>query len=203
MRNAWLSIGTAFLALSGVAVFGDTVTAVGIGAFGSAATIDFSALPNDTLITNQFTGQNLTVSGGLYADTINGSTYFGKEGASNFLPSNPGPGPYNSPIVLTFSSPVTLVGMFGISNTGTFNISSAGGTIGYPSRLASGFFGFEDPAGFTSVSLFVNSGINNAFTITDLKFGQVAATPEPSSALLLFGGLTLFESLRRMRRRRA
>lgn len=163
--------------------------AVGIGAFGGGATvINFNALSDDTLITTQFVGLGLTVSGGLYADTTNSGFIIGSPSASNFVPTSPGPGPYNT-IILTFTTPIIRIGMNEISNPGSFNIATLGGTLSYSSSLAppGAFAGYQDLSGFTSVTLTVTGASNNAFGIDNLRFDT--AVPEPSAGLLLAGAL--------------
>jgi hypothetical protein len=179
----------------------DVVSSVGPGAFGATATlIDFSTLSNDDLITTQYAGLGLTVSGGLYAD-IGGPSgaIFGTPSASNFLPSNPGNPPYDT-IVFTFSTPMVLIGMDEISNPGSFNISTPGGALAYSSSLTPGFVGFEDLTGFTSVTLTVTGAANNAFGIANLEFQS--SVPEPASAPVLGGALLLIGWVRLRARRR-
>jgi hypothetical protein len=200
--------------VSGALLFGiqlataDIVSPVGLGAFsGSATVIDFSTLNNDDPITTQFTGLGLTVSGGLFADVGGPSgVIFGSASASNFLPSNPGPAPYNT-IVLTFSTPMIRIGMDEISLPGNFNITTPGGALAYPKDLNPGFVGFEDLTGFTSVTLTVTRDLDNdnAFGIDNLRFES--AVPEPTSATLLGGALLLLgcarlRAWRKARRRR-
>jgi hypothetical protein len=177
------------VSLSASAALADPI-AVGIDAFGSATSINFSGFVNGTLITTQFVGQGLTVSGGLYEE-VNGPSALIFAGASphnaadNFLPPSPGPGPFNT-ITLTFSTPMELVGMNEISNPGNFNITDVNGSVAYPSSLTVGgsFAGFEDLAGFTSVTLTVTGAVNNAFGIDSLLFAPTPV-PEPSSLLPL------------------
>lgn len=168
---------------------------VGIGAFGGATLIDFNSLANNTLITNQFVASGVVASGGLFADTTNSGAIFGSPAASNFLPTSPGPGPYNT-ITLTFSSAIIRIGMNEISNSGTFNIAEVGGTLGFASSLTPSFVGLEDLNGFTSVVLTVTGAANNAFGIDNLRFTP-RAVPEPASLALIALGLAGFGLRRR------
>jgi hypothetical protein len=167
-----------------------TPVSVGVGAFDASATIiDFNSFSDGTLLTTQFVGLGLVVSGGLYADSTNSGLFFGSPSASDFVPTNSGPGPYNI-IDLTFNTPITLVGMDEISNVGSFNITSAGGTLLYSSSLTPGFAGYEDPAGFASITLTVTGALNNAFGIDNLRFEAVPVS-EPGLASMLSGTIAL------------
>jgi hypothetical protein len=161
---------------------------IGIGDFGPGATvIDFSTIGNGELITSQFGSLGLTVSGGLYGDTWACGPIFGSTCASNFDTS--GSEPYNT-IVLTFSSPIIRIGMDHISNPGTLNITTPGGALGYGSSLTPSFAGFEDLAGFTSVTLAVSGASNTALSIDNLRF-EASAVPEPSTIVLVGVGLSV------------
>jgi hypothetical protein len=172
-----------------------TPVAVGLSDFGTATSISFAGFVNNTLITTQFLGQGLTVSGGFYED-VGGSSgvIFGAPAADNFSPSSPGPGPYNV-ITFTFSTPMAVVGMNKISNPGSFNITDVNGLVAYSSSLTPGFAGFYDPAGFTSVTITVTGAVNNAFGIDSLLFGSTV-TPEPNSASLFLCSLLMLACIK-------
>jgi len=195
------SILFAFLTFLSASVMLAAPLPVGIGAFGGATSINFSSFVNDTLITTQFSGQGLTVSGGLYEDVGGPSvTEFGANAADNFLPSDPGSGPYNT-ITLTFSTPITLIGMNEISNPGNFNITDVNGSVAYSSSLTPSFAGFEDLAGFSSVTITVTGATNNAFGIDSLSF-NTTAVPELDSASMLGGAMLILACAKLICRRR-
>src|SRR4051794_25200076 len=104
MNKTFIQALISLSCLAWVAPVAAVPVTVGIGAFGGATLIDFNALADGTLITTQFAGLGVTASGGLFADTTVSGSFFGSPGASNFVPTNPGPGPYNT-ITLTFSTP--------------------------------------------------------------------------------------------------
>jgi hypothetical protein len=78
-----------------------------------------------------------------------------------------------------------VVGMNEGSNSGSFNITDINGAVAYSSSPTPGFEGFEDVAGFTSVTLTVTGATNNAFAIDSLLFSSTATVPEPASAPML------------------
>jgi len=170
---------------------------VGVGAFSGAPQVDFNGLPAGEL-TNQFAGQGVTFSGGLYAFS---------NAAANFQGSVPG-----NVIQISFTSTMLRAG-FDVTTqladnlkvdvkaflggmlvtTGTFTILTPGTT--------QSFVGFEDSTGGIDnlvLTPVVGSGGSGRFLLDNLRFEPI---PEPSTALLFSGGLLLLAARGTQRRR--
>jgi hypothetical protein len=165
---------------------------------GTETTISFNSLANEVQITNQFSGQGVTFSGGIYAMTNSGDT-------SQF-PSNGGgviasdwkyslSSLQSLPITLTFTAIQGQMGFLTEMNTNdvvqitTLLNGVSHGAVSYTSvGLTAVFFGVKDPLGFNSVSITVTGPSNHFLAIDDLRF---QAIPEPGVTALLATGLGL------------
>jgi len=191
-RRAGLLLTGAMMMVLMAGAAGAVPIQVGVSAFSGAPQVDFNGLPAGPL-TNQFAGLGVTFSGGLNAFA---------NAASNFVGSVPG-----SVITISFSSTMLRTG-FDITTqsadnlkvevqafsgstlvtTGTFTILTPGTT--------QSFVGFEDSSGIDGLVLtpVVGTGGAGRFLLDNLRFEPI---PEPSTALLLAGGLIALGVVRR------
>ncbi len=199
---------TAFALL--LPVFAATLSAQPVATSGPAlgsTTIDFNTLNNGDILTTQYAGLSMTVSGGACANAFF-SNVFNNAGdpiqISNFAGSGSSCGgastnPYPA-LTFTFSSPITSFGFMGLSN-GQIFLDNGNGTVAFQARLVEAlvWIGIADATPFTSVIASANS--NGAFIFDDLAFeGAVVATPEPASMALLATGLLGIGFLTRRRK---
>lgn len=174
---------------------------------GSETVITFNGLTNEVAITNQYSAQGVTFSGGLFALTNSADlAYFTNPGgviASDWKYSLGSPTlPWNA----GFTTPQVQVGWLtelwsGDTITVTTKLnSSVTGTVTYlhsGASLTSFFFGIKAPGGFDSISVNITGPNNHFIAIDDFRF---QAIPEPGVTALLGIGLGLI-ALRRLRRR--
>ena len=188
-----------------------TVTQIGIGDFsGSETVIDFSGVPNQNFITNQFSGSDVTFSGGLYSNTVDLWPFPNANGAvaSNYPNGNPS---INNTITADFSSTLNRVGFFTSmspngdrlavelfkSDGGSF--TSLGGLVFGPTVTTAVFAGLEVLSGFDRMVLTGQGVGKRQFLIDDLR---IEAVPIPA-ALPLFGAALGVIGLLGWRKRRA
>ena len=191
MRTETRRAGLLFVAAMMVVLTGGVAGAVpiqvGVSAFSGSPQINFNGLPAG-LLTNQFAGQGVTFSGGLYAFS---------NAAANFQGAVPG-----NIIEISFSSKMVRAG-FDVTTqisdnlkvdvkafqggtlvtTGTFTIATPG--------FNQSFVGFEDLTdGIDSLVLtpVIGAGGTGRFILDNLRFEPV---PEPATALLFTSGLLL------------
>jgi hypothetical protein len=134
----------------------------------------------------------VTVTGGLLYAADAYSSFFGSStAAANFAP-----GAQTFPFVtLSFSAPIVRVGFDELINPGaTLTISDSDGSLTYPgpNPSAEDFAGFQDLAGFTSVTFGYSAvgGFNGALAIDNLEFDATpTATPEP--AMMNIAGIAM------------
>lgn len=164
---------------------------IGQGAFsGAAKIVTFEGLLPGNSITNQFAGDGVLFSGGLYVDPFPNSTIQGNVEATNFLNS----ATITNPIVASFPTPVFRIGFLvaGVSSPDSIRLSVfrnsvevealeliTGATIAGGS-LPSVFIGVEQPLGIDRIEISNPPG-NGPFSIDDFRFESV---PEPSSLAL-------------------
>jgi hypothetical protein len=179
------------------------------GFTGVDPTITFNSLTNETAITNQFSSQGVTFSGGLFALTNSADlAYFTSPGgviASDWKYSLGSPTlPWNA----SFTTPQAQVGWLtelwnGDTITVTAKLNSTViGTATYThtgTSLNSFFFGIKATGGFDSISVNITGPNNHFIAIDDFRF---QAIPEPGVTALLASGLGL-TALLGFRRRRA
>jgi len=168
---------------------------------GSETVIDFSGLAPGTPITNQYSGQGVTFSGGLTANFT--------ASAQNFaLISFAG-----SPITIDFSQTMLRAGFDVLTNDADnlfVNVEAySGGSL-----VSTGMFEFQTGSTYSFAGLEDSiNGIDrlilsaagttgtNAFVMDNFRFEAGAAVvPEPSAALLFPAGLLLAASVVRRRR---
>lgn len=171
---------------------------------GTATVLDFNAiLPNQTAITNQYSGQGITFSSGLISLTS------GSSGDAALFPSSGGgviasnwnyslgalTAPGNATWTATFAGNETRVGFLLEVNSGdTTQITTLlnGVSTGSVSVTSSGltpiFFGAQNLSGFNSILVTVTGSSNHFLAIDDFRFESV---PEPGVGLLMTAGLLM------------
>jgi len=166
------------------------VVSIGAGAFpGTATLITFEGASGQ--ITNQYAGQGVTVTGGMLYATGNYSPYFGSPtDAENFAPSSC-PCPF---VTLSFSTPIVQIGFDAAMNAGaTLTVSDSNGSLGYPGPTDATeefFVGFQDSAGFTSVTFGYPAvgAFTGGFAIDNLEFDGTTTSssgvPEPATVYM-------------------
>jgi hypothetical protein len=176
----FVSIAIYSAVLAGSAAAG--VVSIGAGAFpGSATLITFEGASGQ--ITNQYAGQGVTVTGGVLYATGAYSIYLGSPtDAANFASECP-----CNFVTLGFSTPITQIGFDAVINPGgTLTVSDSDGSLMYPGPAETNefFAGFQDLAGFTSVTLGYSAGggFNGAFAIDNLEFDGTASSPPTTIA---------------------
>lgn len=181
---------TTLLTLTGSAM--GNVISVGPGAFSSGATlITFEGASGQ--ITNQYVGEGVTVTGGvLYATGAYSANFGSPTAAANFTT-----GASTFPFVtLSFSAPIVRVGFDELINPGaTLTVSDSDGSLTYlgPNPSAEVFAGFQDLAGFTSVTFGYSPAgtFNGAFAIDNLEFDVATPTPTPEPATMNMAGIAM------------
>jgi len=171
---------------------------------GDQTVIDFTGIGRATPITNQYSGQDVTFSGGLYG-------FAGGNSAANFNVDFSEPG---TPITIDFSSTMLRAG-FDVSSQSAADLEvevsafSNGvlvstGTLNFMTGLSTSFVGIEDSENGIDRLMLTPTGAGTRFVMDNLRF-QAAATvvPEPSAALLFPTGLLLAAHGMRRRRQRA
>lgn len=179
------------------------------GFSGTETIITFNSLTNETAITNQFSAQGVTFSGGLLAMTNSGDIAQFPSNGGGVIASD---WSYNRgtlqtlPITATFTVNQVQMGFLTEMNSGdtvqitTLLNGNQHGTVSYTSvGLTAVFFGVKDPIGFNSISINVTGTSNRFLALDDFRF---QAIPEPSTVALLGAGLGL-TALLRFRRRAA
>jgi hypothetical protein len=160
-----------------------------IGPFTGTTLIDFGGLGNFEPITTQFQAQGFSAVN-LYAwvgDIPN--SILGEPSALNFPAPDYQVWPFPS-VVLNFSSPITRIDFDVYTNGGTFHIATPTGELTYDTLpLVVRFVGYEDPAGFSQVTLTEIDPVNGALGVSHLTFDQAA--PEPASYVLVTSALLL------------
>jgi len=211
MRRARLTV-TAMIGSGAAAMLAGpaaaTPTVVGIGAFsGSETVIDFTGLGSGEMITNQFAGEGVTFSGGLYATYLVGNPAPSAQNYPLFTPAAA------APITIDFSSTMLRVGFDVLSGAPTgdqlmvdveaYREGSLVSTFQFATGTSFSFVGLEDDMlGIDRLVLSANnpSTGSKGFVMDNLRFEAASAVvPEPSAALLFPVGLILAAS--RIRRR--
>lgn len=179
--------------------------AVGIGAFDDpTADINFTGIGVSTVITNQFAGQGVTFSGGLYG-------FAGGNSAANFdvAFSNPG-----TAITIDFSQTMLRAG-FNVSSQSAADLQVgvsaysgdvlvSTGTVNFVTGLTTSFVGVEDLTDGIDRLVLTPVGGGGRLILDNVVFDAAAAVvPEPSAALLFPTGLLLAAHGLRRRRVRA
>jgi hypothetical protein len=178
---------------------------------GTAIVLDFNAiLPTETPITNQYSAQGVTFSGGLDSMTHSGDiALFPSNGggviASDWDYSLGSLIQPNATWTASFAGPETRVGFLLEVNAGdttqitTFMNGIATGSVSLlSSSVTPVYFGAQNLSGFDSISVTVTGSSNHFLAIDDLRF---EAVPEPSTVALLASGLLALGL--QVRRRRA
>jgi hypothetical protein len=190
-------------------------TLINLGDFSSGDTqITFNSLMNEELVTTQYIGQGVTFSGSLYGltnppDLANFPLNGGGVIASNWiyrLDSNGG-----LSFTANFTTEITRVGFYlenspeQTANVELFDGATSLGFLNYNTIGSTAqFLGIQETSGFNSIVFtnnFNNTANNGFFAIDDLYFGtgNIVATPEPASLLLLGFGLISLAGVRRFR----
>lgn len=164
---------------------------------GASTTIDFEQYASGTQITNQYASQGITFNNAyeLVAPDYN---YFGYpphsgNGVADELP--------NSPLSMTFSTPQTLVTGYYTSDfdatlTAYDSLGNLVETVDLSSNYGSNSLFTVSGTDITTIDL---NGSPDFLTIDDVTFSQSAATPEPSSLVLLGTGIAGFAGVVRRR----
>jgi len=184
-------------------------------AFTSPTTVSFNSIGNEVQITNQFAGQGVTFSGGIFGMTHPGDI--------NLFPGPPtsiaSDWLYSSgtvqtlPITITFSSIHTLVGFRNEVNTNdstvvtTFLNGNPNGSVSLAGAdSTTEFVGVSDPVGFNSITINITGTSNHFWAADALLFQGTGGVPpttpiSPSWLLTLLGlgGIGLFQSRERLR----
>jgi hypothetical protein len=164
--------------------------------------IDFNSLSSGTLVTTQYAGMGVTISGGAYATSAYQSSFGGDPMQVANFNGNCSSGCQPLTFTFTFAQPITYFGFDVITNgTVTFNESNGSITIPAPYPGPSTFAGFTDANGFSWVTAFASD--NDAFVFDNLSFSGATTVPEPSSMALLGAGIVGLVPILRRRRKHA
>lgn len=173
-----------------------------------STTIDFESLTDGDVITNQFSGVTMTVSGGACAnssyigpfadsDPISATNFSGEGNSCGGASTNPFPS-----LTFTFSQSITSFGFYGFSNSHIFLGNGNGSLMFNANFINLVWMGIADATPFTTVT--ASADVNGAFAFDHLAFGSaVVATPEPSAVALLATGLLGLGGIARRRRQSA
>lgn len=160
-----------------------------------ASTITFNevVLPSGTLVTNQYAAYGVTFSPGLYYDP---QPYVatGVSGNSVGNYAVPSGGPFLNPVTLTFSTTESAVAFGSAGDNTPFLIQAyLGGTLvdSFTTNLVpnGGYFGFSGEDFNKIVITQEGNPLGPYYLVDNIETDPAAATPEPSTLLLLGTGL--------------
>jgi hypothetical protein len=168
--------------------------------------IDFDALASGAVVTSQFAGQGVTISGGACATSFYSATVFGgdpRQIANTLPPTGTCAGTSDSPypaLTFTFANPIGSFGFNALSNSDRLVFTTANGAIELPvlRTQPAPFVGIVDATPFTSVTVAATG--NGAFVFDNLTFRAATVVPEPTTWTLLGTGLLAIGGAARRRR---
>jgi hypothetical protein len=163
--------------------------------------IDFEALPDSTIVTNQYSGLTFTNATILSAGISLNEFEFPPHSGTNVISDNGGPISivFSTPVLsfggyFTHVEPLTLVGFDASDNqvaSAASVFSSNDAMFGDPGSSPNEFLQVGFAGGISRVTI-TGDPLGDSFVLDDITYGT-SSVPEPSSTfLLLSGALNLF-----------